>query len=506
MRRGYVDLVIRSGYLILPLLVAVVLGWRAQAAGQSGPFWPAEAKPQPSRPSQPISMNTPSVYTNVYTLYLPLAHYLYDGRVRLFGVQAWEEIDSSQARSYMRQAGIRWLRTTINWAEIEPSPLPPSQYNWPTTDGRITTLVQAGFSPILTLSGNPSWAAALPGGPVTNIQDLEEFMSALVERYDGDGLDDAPGSPIVRYWEFYNEPDNTDYGWHCFYAGLGCFGNDPEAYAQELAAIHPAIKAASPDAQLVFGGIAMDNYPLFNPNFLDQVLAACTAPCFDIMNFHYYPFFRWSGGWETYGRDIIGKAAAVRNRLAAYSYSRPLIVTEASWPGASSWGSPELQARYIPKLYARGMATDLGVLIWYKAADETCEPVSLMSGLLTCNFDPKLSHTAYSVFTAKLGRADYVGVVNQSDPLIESYQFRVPETSGMKRIDVTWVDCTSLDDCVSGTTPPRTYRVAATQVRITDQFGNAIIVHDCDDGICDGVVTRQLTDQNPIYVEYLQVP
>ncbi|MER3513885.1 MAG: hypothetical protein C4310_05410, partial [Chloroflexota bacterium] len=193
-------MVIRSGYLILPLLVAVVLGWRAQAAGQSGPLWPAEAKPQPSRPSQPISMNTPSMYTHVYTLYLPLAHYLYDGRVRLFGVQAWEEIDSSQARSYMRQAGIRWLRTTINWAEIEPSPLPPSQYNWPTADGRITTLVQAGFSPILTLSGNPSWAAALPGGPVTNTRDLVEFMSALVERYDGDGLDDAPGSPVVRYW------------------------------------------------------------------------------------------------------------------------------------------------------------------------------------------------------------------------------------------------------------------------------------------------------------------
>lgn len=498
-------------YLLLLLLIASTLGTSAQDVASQPDLRPlAGEADSPSeaalgeRLSQPIFLNTPSIYTSVYSLYLPLVHHLYDSRVRLFGVQVWAEIDSPQARDYMRQAGVRWFRTTISWAEIEPSPAPPSQYNWLTTDERITTMVQAGFNPILTLSDNPSWAAALPGGPVTNTQDLVEFMSTLVERYDGDGYDDAPGSPIVRYWEFYNEPDNTDYGWHCFYGGLGCFGNDPETYAQELAAIYPAMQAASSDAQLVFGGLAMDNYPLFNPNFLDQVLAACTGPCFDIMNFHYYPFFRWSGGWEVYGRDIIGKATAVRNKLALYGYNRPVIVTEASWPGATDWGSSELQARYVPKLYARGMAADLGMLIWYRAVDETCDPVSFMSGLLTCNFDPKPSHTAYSVFTAKLGRADYVGVVNQSDPLIESYQFRVPEASGMRRIDITWVDCTDLDNCVSGVTPPRTYRVAATQVRIIDKFGNAIVVHDCDDGVCDGYVTRQLTDQNPIYVEYLQ--
>jgi hypothetical protein len=405
----------------------------------------------------------------------------------------------------MSQAGVNWFRTPLEWRVIEPSNVLPSQYNWSALDSRVTMLVQAGFTPIITIAFNPAWASPLLNGPVSNIQDLIEFMSALVERYDGDGLNDAPGSPIVRHWEFYNEPDNTDYGWHCSSAGLGCFGNDPDIYAQEMAAIYPAMKAASPQSQLIFGGIAMDNFPLFNPNFLDEVLAACTGPCFDMMNFHYYPYFRHApegGQWEPYGRDIIGKAVVVLNKMNAHGYLRPWIVTEANWPGASSWGSEELQARYIPKLYIRGMALGLTTLIWYKVTDETCGTTSYMSGLLNCSFNPKPSHLAYKTLTTKMRGADFVGVVSYSDPLIESYRFQWATT----RIDVTWVDCTSLSNCVAGTTPPRTYRITATQVRITDKFGSAVIVNDCDDGNCDGRITRQLTDQNPIYVEYLQVP
>ena len=47
---------------------------------------------------------------------------------------------------------------------------------------------------------NPSWAAALPGGPVTATQALVDFVTRMAARYDCDGIEDAPGSPCGHYW------------------------------------------------------------------------------------------------------------------------------------------------------------------------------------------------------------------------------------------------------------------------------------------------------------------
>ena len=49
-------------------------------------------------------------------------------------------------------------------------------------------------------------------------------------------VDDAPGSPIVAYWEFYNEPDNRDF-----------WGHAADEYAELLAAVYPVVKAANPE-------------------------------------------------------------------------------------------------------------------------------------------------------------------------------------------------------------------------------------------------------------------
>ncbi len=33
-----------------------------------------------------------------------------------------------------------------------------------------------------------------------DFDDYEEFATVMIERYDGDGVDDAPGSPLIKYW------------------------------------------------------------------------------------------------------------------------------------------------------------------------------------------------------------------------------------------------------------------------------------------------------------------
>lgn len=500
----------RSAPWRVSLLILIgLLAWSVRSvSGEQG----AGRRPSPTATSVVASKNRPPRPLTEYSLSLPLILNLYDTSIPLFGVQMWAEVTSPQARTYAAQAGIRWIRTSINWAAIQPSPAPV--YNWSATDQMITALTQQGFSLIITLVGNPAWAAQYPEGPVTNIADLIYFMNALVERYDGDGYNDAPGSPVVRYWEFYNEPDNTDLG-HCTDGSLGCFGYHGDLYAQELIAVYPTIKAADPQAQLVFGGLALDNFVpppgIFDPNFLDEVLSNCTGTCFDIMNFHWYPYYRFvpqGGRWEPYGRDIIGKATYVRDKLASYGFTRPVINTEANWPSAGWWASPELQARYVAKLYARSMAADLSTVIWYKLTDEG-DPS--LPGLLA-NDDPDLlpksAYTAYLTLITELSGMHYVNPVPQSDPLLESYQFQAPGNVGTgRRTDVTWVDCTSLNDCITPMPPtPHPYQVQAGLVRIVDKYGAAATVSDCDDGSGDGYVTFQLTDQNPLYVEYLATP
>jgi len=38
-----------------------------------------------------------------------------------------------------------------------------------------------------------------------NMQDWLHYVQKVVERYDGDGKDDAPGSPRISDWEVWNE-------------------------------------------------------------------------------------------------------------------------------------------------------------------------------------------------------------------------------------------------------------------------------------------------------------
>ncbi|HID44067.1 MAG TPA: hypothetical protein EYP30_09930, partial [Archaeoglobaceae archaeon] len=44
-----------------------------------------------------------------------------------------------------------------------------------------------------------------------NMTDYKNFIRRLVERYDGDGIDDMPSLEIpIKYWEILNEPEMNE--------------------------------------------------------------------------------------------------------------------------------------------------------------------------------------------------------------------------------------------------------------------------------------------------------
>jgi hypothetical protein len=371
------------------------------------------------------------------------------------------------------------VRIPAWWAWIEPINTTPDQYNWAVLDPYVQAATASDVRLILTIEDNPAWAAATPGGPVNNLADLQEFVAVLVARY-----------PQVEYWELYNEPD-----------AYGRYGGKAGEYAQMLQAVYPVIKSANPRANVVLGGLALDWFQsgFFDPAFLTTTLTTCAgASCFDVMNFHYYPPFRHV--WEPYGRDIVGKTNFVRQILATHGYSQPVISTESSWASGAQWGTPELQARYVPKLYARSYAADLSVSSWFALLDADLSE----SGLLGLGLTPRPAYYVYQTMATIMNGARYVRAIPSAETgsvRIEGYEFTVPGPSEDERLDLYWYDCPLMVN--PGKLPVECedtlpLNLQASRVAMTDKLGSTVVVND-DDG--DGRVTV-VVGSSPIYLDY----
>jgi hypothetical protein len=192
----------------------------------------------------------------------------------------------------------------------------------------------------------------------------------MAERYDCDGVDDASGSPCVRYWSFYAEPDNgvitRAYGVN---GGKGYWGHNGAGYAAMLSQVSPAIHAANPQAQVLIGGLAYDwfeeNSGPFVRSFLTDTLAALNghpggAPTYiDAVAFHYYPI---NAGWST----IREKALEVRGIMERHGVGDlPLLSPEMGFWSAAPISSESYQARWLVQTYVRGLSVGLQhMLAW----------------------------------------------------------------------------------------------------------------------------------------------
>ena len=270
------------------------------------------------------------------TVFLPIVFSNYEPPVpTIFGVQMYGNLTAPSAGlTHTYDARVWWVRWPMAWSAIEPTDTIPENYNFAYYDANILAAHQAGLHLIVTILSNPGWAATYANGPIdkVDIGEFAEFMGTVAERYDGDGWEDAPGSPVVDYWEFYNEPDAGD-RLRAEY-GASYWGHFGAEYARMLCAVYPVIKAANPRAQVALGGLAYDAFEDqgggFVREFLDDVLKAGGGNCFDLMNFHYYPPF--APNWASYGPGLSGKANYLKDKLAQYGFAtKPIICTEAGW-------------------------------------------------------------------------------------------------------------------------------------------------------------------------------
>ncbi len=436
-----------------------------------------------------------------------------------FGVQMFGEWQDAGARQRAVDGGFRWVRLYLHWEWVEPTNTTPDNFNWGSIDNMVQAVEGASLIPLFTIQGAPGWAAQYACGPLDpeDVPEFAEFLAALVERYDGDGVADMGGLLIpVKYWELYNEPD-----WEGAPEGApgGCWGQDVDGdrtedvyeYVDMLRAVYAAMKAADREAQVVFGSLAHDMCSgcLFDLQFLPKALGAGAGDYFDVLSFHQYDAFRdnWDGDLP-YDQGILGKIAYLRGVLADYGLSKPMLSSEVGLHVGS--GTPteldlERQARHLVHVYVRGIAGDLKSIIWYTLVDKDV----LQYGLFDRSWNARPAYRALQVLTEQLVGAGgepavYEGQLSPGETgsrYIQGYRFRMPD--GTKKL-VLWTDTgekikaqpdTQVPMCIDKDDLGVTSAEWTGRILVTDQYGDRTTK-----GSGETCVTYTIK-QAPIYVQ-----
>ena len=158
--------------------------------------------------------------------------------------------------------GVQWAKTRLEafaWGQVERSP-PGSgenRYDWSLTDALITEYQQAGIRNIQSyLSAASDWGSRSDTDVMPQdefLDDYGDWVGALIERYDGDGIDDMPGllAP-VEHWVIGGE-------WTGFWGS-----RDAEDYLRMLEVASARAREAFPE--VVIGTIPFLLFDVFHGN------------------------------------------------------------------------------------------------------------------------------------------------------------------------------------------------------------------------------------------------
>lgn len=388
--------------------------------------------------------------------------------------------------------GVQWVRVYLAWSSIQgTAPSTPGCGNciWSYPDTLFNTLAAQGLYPIVTVTGNPRWAATYSAGPIdpAHLADFGNFVSALVQRY-----------PNVKYWEFYNEPDerlspSTQRGW----------AGHADQYAAMLRTVYNVIHpgGAVGNQYVVFGGVAYEpSNNTFDPNFIGQVLTnAKGSPLFDVMAYHYYDAF--ASGYSP--PTVVGKALKLNRIMQSFGFptNKPFVVSEIGKSyqyGTRTNFTHEIAARKVTQMFSHVMAAQqYGVNIvaaaWFTLEhyEEPTGGAPRMWGLLDPNANPwPLEGAAYSTVVGELVGTSYVNRITVVG--VTGYNFKLIDGTIHA---VLWA--------TTGT-PKVAFKVTTGSLRWLNKVGIAKTVADNRTGDYDTRVgwIKIAVTASPIFVEY----
>lgn len=256
----------------------------------------------------------------------------------------WSDYNDTQRAAVLDKlaaANVKWIRVDIGWASLEEAGSgQPSNWYYQIIDSTVSMAKARNISVLGTVLSTPSWANGGKGTayPPDDMSAYGRVMAQLATRYKG----------RVAAWEVWNEPNLED-----FWAG-----KDPAKYVSLLKTTYPHIKAADPNALVIFGGTSLNDV-----DWITKAYDAGAKGYFDVMNTH--PYVAPSDAPPEKPDDGSPYTIAAAKRVHDLMVTRgdgnkPIWFTEFGWsshanaPGTPNWSlgvSEAQQADYLTRAY-----------------------------------------------------------------------------------------------------------------------------------------------------------
>ncbi|MEN8098136.1 MAG: hypothetical protein ABFQ89_03600 [Chloroflexota bacterium] len=289
--------------------------------------------------------------------------------VNPFGINTFlqDEVEVTKRErqvSMIADAGFHWIRQEFQWEDIEihgkgdfsdRRNFPEGIDSWAKYDNIVDLAGQYGLEIIARLSNPPAWSRVNGDddgamAPPDDLADYEDFVSAVVDRYQG----------RITFFQVWNEPN--------IYPEWGERNVDPEGYTELLCRAYDAIKTANPDAVVLSGALAptleLSGRNMNDLVFLQRMYDAGAKDCFDILTMQGYGL--WSGPTDkrqkptsiNYARNVLVRDLMVQNG----DENKSIWISEMNWnpvpdevmtQGIYGQVTPEQAARYAALAYER---------------------------------------------------------------------------------------------------------------------------------------------------------
>lgn len=360
----------------------------------------------------------------------------------------------------MKQAGIGWRRTNIKWSSYEKDRAHLDRVILEANRQNINVL-------ILIIMGGYS---VLPEQGVKSekfrrtLKDFEKFVAEVSERYDGDSIKDAPGSPVVTHWQIENEETGATWFWKR--KKFSKLPGPAAQYVEVLKSAYKAIKANQPEAKVVLGGLG--GYD--RNNYLEGILKADGGKYFDILDFHIYLDF--PSFWRVI--KVEKKVAQFRDILKKHGLSKPIWATEMT-TGQQALNKQMTQsekekrlAELVVKRYIVLFSEGVEKAFW-----KYFDTPKVQGGLLDADLSIRPAYKAYGIMTKKIGK--FLRVEDLSKKDLKIFKFT---NDNKKEVFVVWAEQNQMADMGLG------------EINVTDIFGKIITAKGSFSA-----------DRSPIYVE-----
>lgn len=229
------------------------------------------------------------------------------------------------------------------------------------------------------------------------------YVRKLVERYDGDGIDDMPGlKQPVKYWQLENEPDLHN-------KVRGQRGNakfcSPEEYFEVLKLTFEAAKEADKDAMIVLNAVGIgQGMGDTSINYLQRLNELGAKKYYDIFSYHVYP-----GTYNTYAlKEFL-------QRVKAFIAGKPVWITESGissrYRGLENVSEIN-QAAWVIKHHVFHAASGVKRIFWLTFTDMSLNvpegQIAKYAGLLTFSSRTrKLAYYTYKKMVEALEGSDW---------------------------------------------------------------------------------------------------